>query len=1148
MEKIELIEPALDKYLFEKKEYKGEYGELPEIRGENLAQHWEKIGKEIGEEWEKKIEELFNIEKLPDHRRKWLEQVGWTKYETGKAPEKISYPEDNCLVLDIEVAVTEGDYPTMAVAMGKEAIYIWLSPQLFGGSSENLIPLGDRTKEKLIVIGHNIIGYDRARIKEEYQLGESGIYFLDTLSMHVAIAGLSTKQRLSYLKHQKEEEGGYNEKWMSEGAMNNLKDVASRHLGINMDKSIREIFVTGTIQEIRNNLERLINYNITDVLVTAKLAKVLWAKFKEKSPHPVTRSAIFLMSKMYLPTTREKWFNYINSAEKEYQRQSQEIEKSLHELAKLAIKQYEENPEEVKKDKWLSQLDWTYPSKRVKILKDKPEWYRKLREVKTNKIKITTKSQITPYLLKLKWENYPLKHYPELGWGYIVKKEDNYETNNIGYVLDENLKLIPEESEELVLTTEKRGALVGRKYIFYKIPHKDGEKANCGCVLSKDYIKEIETETLTSEYEEGKQAIYCAVSSSYWISIRKRIKSQFLVVPEELRIKKTALIEGGEKVENPDAVIIPSLIPIGTVSRRATENTWLTASNPKENKIGSELKTTVEAPEGYKIVGGDISSQEAWIASLLGDSYEQNKLPKEGKIEKERMLKGLKWIPNGKVGVTEFSRQVLKGEKSKKTDIHSSTTEIVKTHTKKITGKETKVNREDCKQLNYCVPLTSQALTPKGWKNYEELKEGEIVMGYNTKTGKQEWTKIKEKVYFKEAETYEIKNQEFQFICTLNHNWVSNKNEIIETEKIDKNKRIKVSSVSNLKKENEYTEEEIKLIAWVITNGYLRDSKLGKSKTGERKIIAMITLPNENKENQEELEKILKNLEIPFSPVINRIKNKKKSWYIESEKNKFRQILEKAKISTEKADYTEFILSLSTEQIEIFIETIKKGKIEIYSRDEKKIEAIKLASHLNGQKIIEKKGKEYTKITIKRYNTISGETLEKKYHSKQDVWCLVTETGTWVMRQKGKITITGNSRYYGAGLKSTALYIRQIDKQLSSKEATKIAKVLFQETKGEKLYNNGTGTKMWQGGSESEMFNALEEIANKNIPTTPFLQSALSNALLPMNDKSNSYVTSRINWVVQSSGVDFLHMMLVGIEYLFRKDKIEGRLCITIHD
>ena len=43
-------------------------------------------------------------------------------------------------------------------------------------------------------------------------------------------------------------------------------------------------------------------------------------------------------------------------------------------------------------------------------------------------------------------------------------------------------------------------------------------------------------------------------------------------------------------------------------------------------------------------------------------------------------------------------------------------------------------------------------------------------------------------------------------------------------------------------------------------------------------------------------------------------------------------------------------------------------------------------------------------------------------------------------------------------------------------------------------------------------------------------------------------MTSRINWVVQSSAVDYLHLMLVSMKWLLDEYEIDGRFCISIHD
>lgn len=87
----------------------------------------------------------------------------------------------------------------------------------------------------------------------------------------------------------------------------------------------------------------------------------------------------------------------------------------------------------------------------------------------------------------------------------------------------------------------------------------------------------------------------------------------------------------------------------------------------------------------------------------------------------------------------------------------------------------------------------------------------------------------------------------------------------------------------------------------------------------------------------------------------------------------------------------------------------------------------------------------------------------------------------------------------------------------------------------------------WRGGTESHMFNALERIANDKAPVTPVLHSPLSE-VVRKDVADNDYLTSRVNWVVQSSAVDYLHLMLVAMRWLCSTYQIDARFSISIHD
>jgi len=139
------------------------------------------------------------------------------------------------------------------------------------------------------------------------------------------------------------------------------------------------------------------------------------------------------------------------------------------------------------------------------------------------------------------------------------------------------------------------------------LPHKDGEKANVGSPLGKTFVKYAADGVLTSPSPggEAKEALELNAVCSYWMSSRDRIMDQMVVWEG-----------GGQKLgfEDKDdkwGIILPQVIAMGTVTRRAIEKTWLTASNAKKNRVRSELKAMVRAPPGYAIIGADVDSEKS---------------------------------------------------------------------------------------------------------------------------------------------------------------------------------------------------------------------------------------------------------------------------------------------------------------------------------------------------------------------------------------------------------------------------------------------------------------------------------------------------------------------------------------------------------
>ena len=66
-------------------------------------------------------------------------------------------------------------------------------------------------------------------------------------------------------------------------------------------------------------------------------------------------------------------------------------------------------------------------------------------------------------------------------------------------------------------------------------------------------------------------------------------------------------------------------------------------------------------------------------------------------------------------------------------------------------------------------------------------------------------------------------------------------------------------------------------------------------------------------------------------------------------------------------------------------------------------------------------------------------------------------------------------------------------------------------------------------------------------PVLPVLGGRLPKSLTE-SLAGGQFTTTRCNWVIQSSAVDFLHIFLTNMEYFIQKYEIEASYSLSIHD
>uniref|UniRef100_A0A673MKI6 DNA polymerase subunit gamma-1 n=1 Tax=Sinocyclocheilus rhinocerous TaxID=307959 RepID=A0A673MKI6_9TELE len=797
---------------------------LPQMYGNDINEHFSLLAQKQSLPYLDAASQLQRA-RLPRMPKEWAWEVGWTRYGPGGERQSVNFPDEKAIVFDVEVCMEEGHCPTLAVAVSPNAWYSWCSKRLiedrYTWSSDltlsDLIPLetpanstqprGGVWQERLVV-GHNV-SFDRAYIKEQYLLKGSKMRFLDTMSLHMAISGLTGFQRSLWMARKYGKRKGLQEvkehmkrlgrrsegpmigswEWVDISSINNLADVHALYVGGEpLRKEPRDLFVKGSMADIRTHFQELMQYCALDVLATHEVFIQQLPLFMERCPHPVTLAGMLEMGVCYLPVN-QNWKRYLEDAQTTYEELQREMKKSLMILADDACQLLED--ERYKDDPWLWDLDWDvqdFKQKKIPVSKKKakqeaeataaakenvpedwnedpgppseeeqaglhpssellqrlketvsylpkrrqhlpahPSWYRKLC-VKMSEAEdwspgaslISLQMRVTPKLMGLTWDGFPLHYTDQHGWGYLVPgRRDNLDTSEdsegpvcpyraIESIYKEYCERKGKEqpqyldsppSDDFMLTDsavwqtvralhKKQNSLVENGNgecpyhngngpyndvnipgcWFFKLPHKDGNDNNVGSPFSKDFLSKMEDGTLQAGRQgtNATRALEINKMMSFWRNAQKRISSQKVVWLRRAELPRSVGRHDDFDEEGQYGAILPQVITAGTVTRRAVEPTWLTASNARKDRVGSELKAMVQVPPGYHLVGADVDSQELWIAAILGEAQFA-----------------------GMHGCTAFGWMTLQGKKSQGTDLHSRTADTVG------------ISREHAKVFNY---------------------------------------------------------------------------------------------------------------------------------------------------------------------------------------------------------------------------------------------------------------------------------------------------------------------------------------------------------------------------------------------------------------------------------------------------------------
>lgn len=426
-------------------------------------------------------------------------------------------------------------------------------------------------------------------------------------------------------------------------------------------------------------------------------------------------------------------------------------------------------------------------------------------------------------------------------------------------------------------------------------------------------------------------------------------------------------------------------------------------------------KKEFKASELYRLARQtDVLS--GWYMAELAETYEKALLRRTGKIG-TRLTRGAREIGIEKfraIGsavennarLALFFHRLAKGD-----DIHQAARHVKKFlfDYRDLTQFEKEVMRDIIPF--YCVPDSSEILTRDGWKTYYTLKKGDIVLTYNVKTGTAEWQPVLDKkIFYHDQELFALGGKRGEILFTDGHRWVvreqktrvrgkiyGGKEKIVRGYELNTNHNIvMVPERVEFPRKSLLTPEEAELLGWLITDGYWRFK-------GNYCEAVIYQYPNK------------------FLDIVKRVAGGKPRKphpdtgvvCVPVRKDRLKNLIPILKTR----DFASVPPKLSRDALEKFynamyladgtvIKRRGKGDSDFFAATKKEVlDAFVIAAFLLGKRTRE--GKRGTYVSSRKTMKVAGAL--HRGHYKGFVWCPKTPNGTWVMRQNGVVTITGNT-------------------------------------------------------------------------------------------------------------------------------------------
>lgn len=345
--------------------------------------------------------------------------------------------------------------------------------------------------------------------------------------------------------------------------------------------------------------------------------------------------------------------------------------------------------------------------------------------------------------------------------------------------------------------------------------------------------------------------------------------------------------------------------------------------------------------------------------------------------------------------------------------------------------------------LRQCVDEETEALTTDGWRRYDQLYNGQLILTKNCNTGILEWQPIENINIYPDyqGDLYSFEGKTFSALTNGKHRWLCNhdskpgsKAEFLTTEELYNSKIVRPihrTGEYNGNRKKVLDDDLVYLLGIILTDGHLRYYRDKTKPRYGKPWYALITQSKEK--NIPLIQSAIDKLDNRFT-YIHKVYGKKHVW----------------KFNKDFADYLDTIIpnkklnmslihSLTKSQIRLLLDGMILGdgckpgtRILTSSIEQANLiqvlvvmagyysnilindnRGIHISNKIKRGKIITKNISYLVTIGESKYfhhrSTRGINHIKKLSNQKQLIWCPTVKNGTWVCRRKGKTYITGNS-------------------------------------------------------------------------------------------------------------------------------------------